>query len=231
MRAFKDRHDAGERLAQALQRYAERADVIVLSLPRGGVPVGYEIATRLGLPLDVLVVRKLGLPGHAELAMGAIASGGIQVIDRPVVTAMHVSREAFDAVVRAEHRELLRREREFRGERAPLEVRGKTVLLVDDGLATGSTMLAAIEALRTRAPNAIVVAVPVASPRTCEAIRSKADGLLCLVTPNDFYAVGLWYEDFSQTTDDEVRDALTAADRALRARARAQPSEMVNAAR
>jgi predicted phosphoribosyltransferase len=214
MRHFADRHDAGARLARELESYAERPDVIVLGLPRGGVVVGYEIATRLRLPLDVFVVRKLGVPGHSELAMGAIASGGVLVLDRSITSRLGISSDAIEHVTAAERTELRRREQLFRGDRPPLEVRTKTVLIVDDGLATGATMTAAVEGLRLRHPSKIVVAVPVASPEVCEAFRSLVDEMVCLMTPTPLHAVGLWYVDFSQTTDAEVRQLLAAAARA-----------------
>jgi predicted phosphoribosyltransferase len=221
MQGFRDRHDAGAKLALELAGYAERPDAVVLALPRGGVPVGYELATRLGLPLDVLVVRKLGVPGHSELAMGAIASGGVQVVDREITSALRISSEAFDAVLAAERAELERRERLFRGSRPPLDVHDKTVIIVDDGLATGATMRAAVEASRLRGPAEIVVAVPVAAADTCEAFRPIVDHIICLLTPAQLYAVGLWYSDFAQTSDAEVRGLLDTAAHALEARTRA----------
>jgi predicted phosphoribosyltransferase len=227
MRAFRDRRDAGHRLAQRFDAYLGISDVIVLALPRGGVPIGYEIATRISAPLDVLVVRKLGVPGHAELAMGAITSGGIRIVDQRIVNVLGISREAFAAVELRERAELARRDRMFRGGRAPLEVTGKLAILVDDGLATGASMAAAIEALRTRDPARIVGAVPVAPSETCQALRKRADEMICLVTPDPMYAVGVWYEDFTQTTDDEVRALLDAAARELpprHARTEASPS-------
>jgi putative phosphoribosyl transferase len=224
MRDFRDRHDAGAKLAEALQGYAERPDVVVLALPRGGVVVGYEIATRLGLPLDVLVVRKLGVPGNSELAMGAIATGGLHVIDRSIMSALRISAEDFEAVLAAERAELERREQLFRGGRPPLDVHDKTVILVDDGLATGATMRAAVEGLRLRGPAGIVVAVPVSSPEVCAAFRPLVDDTICLLQPPQFYGVGLWYVDFSQTSDSEVRMLLDAAARAYEAKAHATPS-------
>jgi putative phosphoribosyl transferase len=224
MRPFRDRHDAGSKLADALPGYAERPDVVVLALPRGGVVIGYEIATRLGLPLDVLVVRKLGVPGYSELAMGAIASGGVHVVDRSITSALRISAADFEAVLAAESAELERRERLFRGDRPPLDVHDKTVILVDDGLATGATMRAAIEALRLRGPAGIVVAVPVASPEICAAFRPLVDDMICLLQPPRFRAVGLWYVDFSQTSDSEVRMLLDAAARGFEAQASATPS-------
>ncbi|HEY5922215.1 MAG TPA: phosphoribosyltransferase family protein [Kofleriaceae bacterium] len=211
MRTFQNRRDAGRKLAQRFDHLSGRPDVVVLALPRGGVPVAYEVATRIGAPLDVLVVRKLGVPGHAELAMGAIASGGILVADQRILAATGVTREAFAAVERRERAELERRERVFREGMPPLDVKGKTVIVVDDGLATGATMAAAVDALRTRDPARVVVAVPVASPDICEALGRRADEMVCLVTPYPLYAIGLWYEDFTQTTDEDVRALLGAA--------------------
>ncbi|MBV9493552.1 MAG: phosphoribosyltransferase [Acidobacteria bacterium] len=181
-----------------------RDDVLVLALPRGGVPVAAGVAAALGAPLDVFIVRKLGVPGQEELAMGAIASGGVRVLNDEVLGYVPVPAAAIDRVTAREQKELERREREYRGDRPPLDVEEKTVIVVDDGLATGSTMRAAVEALRQLDPRAIIVAVPVAAPSTCEAFRSIADDVLCLATPEPFQAVGLWYEDFEQTTDEEV---------------------------
>lgn len=210
-------------LAQRLDAYVGKPDVIVLALPRGGVPVGYEVATRLGAPLDVLVVRKLGVPGHSELAMGAIASGGIRVVDERIVGMLGISREAFDRIEREERLELERREQTFRAGRAPLPVSGKTAIIVDDGLATGASMAAAIDAMRTRNPERLVVAVPVAPPDTCERLAERADEMICLYTPEWMHAVGLWYDNFAQTTDAEVRELLDAAARELPAGARMRP--------
>jgi putative phosphoribosyl transferase len=208
---FRDRHDAGRRLAAELRDHANRSDVIVLALPRGGVPVGYEVATALGAPLDVFVVRKLGLPWHEEIAMGAIASGGVLVLDRDLLRIAHVSEADLRRVIAAEEKELARRERQYRGDRPFPDLRGKTVILVDDGLATGSTMRAAVEALRQEGPARIVVAVPVSSPETCDAFRGVADEVVCAETPEPFQAVGSWYDDFSQTSDAEVHDLLEQA--------------------
>ena len=205
---FRNRRDAGRRLAAELGGYANRADVIVLALPRGGVPVGYEVASELGAPLDVFIVRKLGLPWHEELAMGAIASGGVRVLDRDLIRVARVSESDLERVTAAERAELDRRERQYRGAEPFPDIRGKTVILVDDGLATGSTMRAGVAALREEGPARIVVAVPVAAPETCDAFRDIADEIICAETPEPFHAVGLWYEDFSQTTDDEVHDLL-----------------------
>lgn len=208
---FRNRRDAGRRLAAELGTYANRSDVIVLALPRGGVPVGYEVATALGVPLDVFVVRKLGLPWHEELAMGALASGGVRILDDDLIRVARVSTEDIERVTAAEQVELERRERRYRGDRPFPELTGKTVLLVDDGLATGSTMRAAVAALRQEAPRRIVVAVPVAAPATCDAFRDIADDIVCAITPEPFRAVGLWYDDFSQTTDEEVHELLIQA--------------------
>jgi predicted phosphoribosyltransferase len=208
---FRDRHDAGRRLAARVRGYAHRPDVIVLALPRGGVPVGYEVAKALGVPLDVFVVRKLGLPWHEELAMGAIASGGVRVLDADLIRVARVSENDIERVTAAEQAELERRERQYRGERPFPDLRGKTVILVDDGLATGATMRAAIAALRQEGPSRIVVAVPVSAPETCHAFRDIADDVICAQTPEPFRAVGLWYDDFSQTTDEEVHELLERA--------------------
>ena len=211
MNMFKNRRDAGQRLARRLERYVGRADLVVLALPRGGVPVAYEIAQTLRAPLDVLVVRKLGVPGHEELAMGAIAGGGIRVLHDEVIRAVGLPPAVLDQVTHDEERELLRREEAYRGTRAALPVEDRVVILVDDGLATGSTMRAAITAIRQRRPARIVVAVPVAAPDTCEELRNEADEVYCAATPAIFFGVGQWYEDFSQTTDEEVRSLLERA--------------------
>lgn len=213
MHAFRDRHDAGRQLAQRFDRFIGHPDVVVLGLPRGGVPVAYEIATRIAAPLDVLVVRKLGVPGHEEYAMGAIASGGIRVVDQRTVKHLGISREAFREVEDRERAELERRERTFRAGRPPLDVTGKTAIVVDDGLATGASMAAALDALRTRKPVRLIAAVPISPPDACQSMRARADDMVCLVTPEPMHAVGLWYEDFTQTSDAEVRDLLTAAAR------------------
>jgi putative phosphoribosyl transferase len=201
---FTNRSDAGRRLAAALSSYAGRADVLVLALPRGGVPVAFEVARALGAPLDIFVVRKLGVPGHEEFAMGAIASGGIRLIDDAIVRQLGISEREIEAVARAEQRELERRERQYRGDRPLPDVAGRTAILVDDGLATGASMRVAVAALRREHPAQIVVAVPIAPAETCEALREEADAVICALTPDPFAAVGLWYEDFEQTTDDEV---------------------------
>lgn len=208
---FHDRADAGQRLAAQLQDYAGQADVIVLALPRGGVPVAYEVARALRAPLDVFVVRKLGMPGHEEYAIGALASGGVRLINEQAVALHGVDQREIDRVAAAEQSELERRERSYRGERPFPVIRGRTVILVDDGLATGSTMRAAVQALRLEAPRKIIVAVPVSAPDICHAFRDIADAIVCVMTPEPFYAVGLWYEDFSQTTDEEVHELLDRA--------------------
>ena len=208
---FKDRHDAGRFLATKLTAYANRPDVVVLALPRGGVPIGYVVAEALHAPLDVFLVRKLGVPGHRELAMGAIASGGVRVLNADLIRALQIPAPAVEAVVAEEEAELARRERAYRDDRPPLVVRGRTAILVDDGLATGSTMRAAALALRQEDAARIVVAVPVAPPETCAEFRSEVDDVVCALTPEPFYAVGLWYADFSQTTDEEVHDLLQRA--------------------
>jgi predicted phosphoribosyltransferase len=208
---FRDRRDAGRRLAARLAKYENRPDVVVLALPRGGVPVGYEVARALGVPLEVFVVRKLGLPWNEELAMGAIASGGVRVLDQDVLRIARVPEASLRQVIATEERELARRERLYRGDRPFPDLRGKTVILVDDGLATGSTMRAAVEALRQEGPARIVVAVPVSSPETCDAFRDVADEVVCAETPEPFRGVGMWYDDFSQTTDDEVGELLERA--------------------
>lgn len=208
---FQDRHDAGRRLAVELHAYANRPDVIVLALPRGGVPVGFEVATALGAPLDVFVVRKLGLPWEEEVAMGAIASGGVRVLDSDLIRAARVSEAEVERVTAIERAELARRERKYRGERPFPDLSGKTVILVDDGLATGSTMRAGVAALRQEGPSRVVVAVPVAAPATCNALREIADEIVCAMTPEPFRAVGYWYHDFSQTSDEEVQELLDRA--------------------
>jgi len=208
---FRDRADAGRQLATRLTPYAHRAGVVVLGLPRGGVPVAAEVADHLGAPLDVFVVRKLGVPGHEELAMGAIASGGARVLNDDVLAGLGIPASMVEAVTRQEQAELERRERLYRGDRGPVAVRGRIVILVDDGLATGASMRAAVTALRAREPAYLVVAVPVGAPATCAAFETITDEVVCAVTPSRFVAVGLWYEDFGQTTDEEVREFLDRA--------------------
>jgi len=198
-------------LAAQLTDYANRPDVLVLALPRGGVPVAYEVAKALRAPLDIFLVRKLGVPGHEELAMGAIATGGVRVLNEDVMRYISISDAAIDAVAAKEQRELERREQLYRGDRPAPDVKGQTVILVDDGLATGSTMRAAAAALRQQKPARIVVAVPVSAVQTCDEYRMGVDEIVCAVTPEPFHAVGMWYEDFSQTTDEEVRELLARA--------------------
>jgi predicted phosphoribosyltransferase len=212
-RLFRDRREAGRLLAEPLADYAGRPDVLVLALPRGGVPVAYEVARALDALLDVFLVRKLGVPGREELALGAIATGGVRLLNEDVVRGLRVPPEIIDRVEAAERTELERREREYRGDRPPPDVRGRTVILIDDGLATGASMRAAVAALRQGRPARIVVAVPIAAPSTCEEFRDEVDEVICARTPEPFFAVGLWYEDFAQTTDDEVRDLLRRAAR------------------
>jgi erythromycin esterase-like protein/predicted phosphoribosyltransferase len=219
MERFRDRRHAGRVLAERLREYAGRDDVLVLALPRGGVPVGYEIARALDAPLDVFLVRKLGVPGNEEHALGAIATGGVRVLNKPVIEALGIPPEWIEAIDARERRELHRREREYRGDRPPPDVAGRTVILVDDGLATGSTMLAALHAVRADDPARVVVAVPVADAGVCDALREVADEVLCAHMPERLQAVGVWYEDFSQTTDDEVRALLEHAPRPAPARA------------
>jgi len=208
---FRDRRAAGAELAVQLAGYRKAPGLLVLALPRGGVPVAYEIAMALGAELDVLVVRKLGVPRQPELALGAIASGGATVFNDDVVGAIGVTRSHLDAIVRTERIELQRRERAYRGDRGPLNVRGRTVIVVDDGLATGASMRAAVVALRSLQPARIVVAVPVAPIETAEEFIHIADDFVCIETPRDFHSVGWWYRDFDQTQDDEVRYLLDAA--------------------
>jgi predicted phosphoribosyltransferase len=208
---FQDRFAAGRLLASKLRRFANRSDTVVLALPRGGVPVGFEVAKALNVPLDVFVVRKLGVPGYEELAMGAIASGGIRVLNEDLVRTAGIPDEVIDAVAAEEERELERRERDYREGRPPVDVQGRTVILVDDGLATGSSMRVAVLALKRKRPAQIVVAVPVGAATTCAELESEVDQIICAVTPEPFRSVGQWYRDFSQTNDDEVRDLLRRA--------------------
>jgi len=209
---FKDRIEAGRFLAEKLTNYTDRRDAIVLGLPRGGIPVAYEVAQKLHAPLDVFTVRKLGVPGHEELAMGAIASGGVRVLNHDVLSYIKIPDEEIDRVAADELRELERRERLYRGARPPLDVRDRIVIVVDDGLATGSTMRAAVKALRQKRPKQIVVAAPVGARETCDSFGDEVDVLcVCALTPEPFRAVGLWYADFEQTSDDEVRNLLARA--------------------
>lgn len=212
---FKDRADAGRRLAQDLRAYAGRDDVIVLGLPRGGVPVAFEVARELEAPLDVFVVRKLGIPGHEELAMGAVASGGVRFVDEALTSELGISDDVVARTAAEEQEELQRRERAYRGSRAEAKVEGRTVVVVDDGLATGSSMQAALMALRAQEPARLVVAVPVGASTVCEAFRDESTDVVCSITPDPLRSVGLWYEDFAQTTDEEVRELLDRAEREL----------------
>lgn len=205
---FRNRTEAGQLLARKLRRYADRPDIIVLALPRGGVPVANEVAKALRAPLDVFLVRKLGVPGQEELAMGAIATGGVRVLNEDVVRALKISQSVIDSVAAQEAPELERRERLYRGDRPAPDVNGRTVILVDDGLATGSSMRAAVAALHQNNPRRIVVAVPIAAAATCREFEAEVDEIVCYQTPEPFYSVGLWYEDFSQTSDEEIRQLL-----------------------
>src|SRR5215472_7409024 len=213
MRLFHDRPDAGRQLAEQLREYATRDDVVVLGLPRGGVPVAYEVASRLGAPLDVFLVRKLGVPGHSELAMGAIAQGGIEVLSRDLIRDLRIPPALVQQVAVRERLELERHDALYRRGRRPAVVRGRTVILVDDGLATGATMEAAILALRQHAPARIVVGVPVGARETCERLRRLADEVVCVDMPEPFNAVDLWYEEFTQTSDDELKQLLGSTSR------------------
>jgi putative phosphoribosyl transferase len=205
---YKNRSQAGRELAEALQPYANRPDVLILALPRGGVPVAYEVAKALNIPLDLMLVRKLGLPGHEELAVGAIATGGIRVLNTEVIEGMAISEAQIERIAAAELQELRRREKTYRGERPNAEVQGHGVIVIDDGLATGATMQAAIAAIRQQRPAEILVAVPVAPKDTVALLRNQADAVICPATPEPFLGVGRWYEDFTQITDAEVRDLL-----------------------
>lgn len=215
MSRFNDRRDAGRKLSQKLGHYAGRSDVLVLALPRGGVPVALEVSRILNTPMDVFIVRKLGLPGREELAIGAIASGGIRVLNDDVIRLLNVPEEVIRFVAKRELQELQRREQIYRGNRPPTDVRGKTVILIDDGLATGASMRAAVKGLRAQHPARIVVAVPTAAAEVCEAFRDEVDEIVCAITPEPFQGVGRWYEDFSQITDDEVRSLLEESNQQL----------------
>lgn len=213
---FTNRIEAGKALAAKLGDYAGQANLIVLALPRGGVPVAFEVAKALGAPLDVLVVRKLGVPGHEEFAFGAISSGGVRVLSEDIVRGLKLSESLIDGVVQIEQKELNRRERLYRGERSPLDLRGKIVIVVDDGLATGATMLAAVKAVRMQEPQKIIMAAPVAARETCNELSYEADVLcVCSIKPEPFYSVGTWYQDFSQTSDDEVKALLAKAEETM----------------
>lgn len=220
---FQDREEAGRWLGRELAPYARRADVVVLALPRGGVPVAYEVARALACPLDVLVVRKLGVPGHEELAMGAIAAGGVRVLNDALLRQLRIPPAAIDEAAAREQEEVERRDRAYHGDRPRPELRGRTVILVDDGLATGATMRAAVAAVRARGPARVVVAVPVAARETCEEMEREVDDVVCALTPEPFHAVGLWYESFDQTTDAQVRALLVRA--AARSLPAAAPTE------
>lgn len=212
---FADRRAAGRVLARALARYANPGETVVLALPRGGVPVAYEVAVALRSPLDVFTVRKLGVPGHEELAMGAVASGDSVLLDEGLIASLELSAADVEAVKRRELRELERRELLYRDERPRPDIAGKTTIVVDDGLATGSSMRAAVEALRRRRPARIIAAVPVGAAETCKRLRAIADDVVCVLEPEHFYAVGAYYEDFRQTSDDEVRTLLAASEERL----------------
>lgn len=205
---FENRREAGEYLAEQLAKYADRSDVLVLALPRGGVPVGYEVARALDAPLDIFTVRKLGVPGHEEYAMGAIATGGVRVLNEAAVAQLDISEAEIEEAARQEQEELERREQLYREGRPAPRIEGRTVLLVDDGMATGSSMAAAVKALRHYDPSSIVVAVPTASHATCKEFEDFVDDVVCAITPEPFMAVGVWYEEFAQTTDEEVRELL-----------------------
>jgi putative phosphoribosyl transferase len=215
MDRFKDRRDAGRSLARKLSAYAGQTDVIVLALPRGGVPVAYEVALALNTPLDIFLVRKLGLPGREELAIGAIASGGIRVLNEDIIRVLSVPEEVINIVARNELQELERREHNYRGDRLAPDVRGRKVILIDDGLATGASMRAAVVGVRAQHPARIVIAVPAAAPELCNAFQFEVDEMVCAMTPEPFYGLGRWYEDFSQTTDAEVRMFLEEANHQL----------------
>jgi predicted phosphoribosyltransferase len=210
-RRFENRREAGQALAAELQKYADREALLVLALPRGGVPVAFEVAEALDAPLDVFLVRKLGVPGHEELAMGAIATGGVRVLNEDVIRHLGVRDDQIERVAERERQELRRREEAYRGGRGELSIAERTVILIDDGLATGATMRAAVQALRQQAPAEVVVAVPTASPDTCKDFETEVDEIICLTTPRPFFGVGGSYVDFSQTTDQEVRDLLARA--------------------
>lgn len=212
-KVYRDRVDAGRRLATLLSAYAHRQDVLVLGLPRGGMPVAYEVASALAVPLDVFLVRKLGVPGQEELAMGAIATGGIRVLNRGVVDTLHIPTHVIDSVAAKEQRELERREHVYRGDRSPPDIRERVIILVDDGMATGATMLVATRTLQQENPARLVIAVPVAASATCHELRPEVDDIICAYSPDPFYGVGWWYEDFSQTLDVKVHDLLGLAQR------------------
>jgi putative phosphoribosyl transferase len=205
---FQNRTEGGRALAEKLLDYRDQPEVLVLALPRGGVPVAAEVAQALRLPLDVFLVRKLGAPGNEELALGAVATGGVRVLNQSIIEAFEVTQAELDSIIAAEQQELERRQRAYRDGLPPPEIRDRTVLLIDDGLATGATMYAAVLALRQQQPARIVVGVPVAAPETCAEFRDEVDEIVCAITPEPFYGVGMWYRDFEQTSDDEVRELL-----------------------
>lgn len=205
---FQNRTEGGRALAEKLLDYRDQPDVLVLALPRGGVPVAAEVAQALRLPLDVFLVRKLGAPGNEELALGAVATGGVRVLNQSIIEAFEVTQAELDSIIAAEQQELERRQRAYRDGLPPPEIRDRTVLLIDDGLATGATMYAAVLALRQQQPARIVVGVPVAAPETCAEFRDEVDEIVCAITPEPFYGVGMWFRDFEQTSDDEVRELL-----------------------
>jgi len=208
---FRDRTDAGQVLARCLQQYKNQPDVLILGLPRGGVPVAYEVAREMKAPLDVFIVRKLGVPGHEELGMGAIATGGVRILQDGIVRELGISPQTIEAVSAREQAELERRERLYRGDRPAPTIKGRTIVIVDDGLATGSTMKAAIQAVRQQDPRQVIVAVPTAPSETCEQLKGSADEVVCALTPEPFFAVGGSYADFTQITDEEVRDLIASA--------------------
>ena len=208
---FRDRTEAGKLLAKQLIAYTNQHNVLVLALPRGGVPVAFEVARALHAPLDVIIVRKLGVPGQEELAMGAIASGGVRILNNDVVRFLGITKEIIDKMATKEQLELERRERLYRGDRPAYDVRGRTVILVDDGIATGATMHAAVAAIKQQQPTRIIIAVPTAAPSTCDEFANEVDELVCVIRPEPFIAVGYWYRQFSQTTDEEVRSLLEQA--------------------
>jgi len=217
---FRNRQEAGQRLASHLEKYANRKDVVVLGVPRGGVPIAFEVATALNLPLDVFVLRKLGVPGHEEFAFGAIGSGGVRILDRHVVESLGLSDWIIDAVTHVERAELVRREHTYRGGRPPLDVHGKTVILVDDGIATGASLRAGVRALGQMHPAAVVIAAPVAPQTAVNRLRCEVDDVVCDAIPETFYGVGQFYEDFSQVSDEEVNELLKNASRHEESRAR-----------
>jgi putative phosphoribosyl transferase len=218
MMIFQNRIEAGRKLAEKLTEYANRDDLLILALPRGGVPVAFEVAQKLNAPLDVFLVRKLGVPGYEELAMGAIASGGVRVLNKRTVDYLNIPEKVIERVAEKEQRELERREKAYRDNRPAPEVRGKIVILIDDGLATGATMRAAAIALKAQNPAKVVIAVPVSSPETCAEFAAEVDAIVCAATPEPFEGVGKWYEDFSQTTDEEVCELLKISGKVLQSK-------------